>query len=237
MPEEFGDVPAPVRDAERRSPRNTAFQLLGSDPPPPDSQPHGTSKAGSQDGPAPEFPSALRSVRHKSDLLPHTAPAALEFPPARSRCSGFEDRPGPVLCALRSVFGGTSFQRRRDVLRWRKHNRGDPWTPKWRDHWGREPGAGPQLCFATTFPPPANALEPEGSGLDNFRSPVFPGFVLQTLSFELPARVLSNPASGHTGPGLNTFGPWFPSIAPGAPGPYSGCYRFVARPCRGFRGR
>src|ERR1035438_5078729 len=96
----FGDVSAQVRDAERQSRRNTAFQLLGSDPPPRDSQPRVTSKAGSLDGPAPEFASALRSVRHRSDLLLYTGPAASESPPARSKCSGFEDRLGQVLCAL-----------------------------------------------------------------------------------------------------------------------------------------
>src|ERR1700677_5069688 len=62
--------------------------------------------------------------------------------------------------------------------------------PKCRDPWGREPGAGPRLCFAVTFPPLANALARGRAEPDNFHLPMSPGFVLRTASFELPARVL-----------------------------------------------
>src|ERR1700691_800282 len=97
------------------------------------------------------------------------------------------------------------------------------------DHWGREPGAGRLLCFATTFPLLANVLGRGGAGPDNFRLPVFPGFVLRTVSFELSARVLPNLARGHTSPALYTSAPWFPSIGPAPPGLCAGRCRYLSR--------
>src|SRR5580698_2112321 len=101
--------------------------------------------------------------------------------------------------------------------------------PKCQGHWGRGPGAEPLLCFATTSPPLANALERGGAGPDNFRLPALPGFVLRTVSFELRARVLPNLARGHTSPARHTSAPWFPSIGPATPGPCAGRYRYLSR--------